>query len=924
MKSSTPVLILFLTLLVSCSTKRSDTATTLQDTHTGQTISTKSERFARMNEERTMLQDPSTGKVPVNMRERELQFLNELESVQQKNLTNTAWESRGPFNVGGRTRAVVMDRTDENILMAGAASGGVWRSTDAGESWEKVSSNTSNLAVTCLIQDPRDGHEQDWYYGTGELFGASQGGPGAFYTGAGIYKTSDNGATWESLPGSFTAGPQFTSTWQGIWNIAIDPSNQDTTEIYAATYGNIRRSINDGASFQTVLDSDNASGTSYFTDVHVNDAGVVYAACSRETEIISFGLGPNGGIHRSVDGVNFVNILPDNFHTAYSRIVMAEDPSDSNHLMFLCANVDTLSGFEGEFFNGGVQYYGLWDYTYISGDGSEAGGQWQDLSANLPDGNGPFDDFYAQSGYDLCIAIKPDDPSTVFIGGTNLYRSTDGFTSNSNTMQIGGYGIGSDFPEFKIYDNHHPDIHGFGFLASDANVLINYNDGGIYRTDNCLQDTVEWTSLNNGYLTTQVYGLAVDKNTTDQKIVAGFQDNGNFFVNSADPEAPWTLPLNGDGCYSAFSSAGDFILMSIQNGRIFKMNVDDNGTVIGQKRIDPDVDDEPYEFIHPYALDPNDDDLLYLPYGNKLQVNNTVSSIAVPNELNYDTYDDGWFTLADSLDAGQVLTAISATEGAANRVYLGTSSRSVYRVDDASDINSPLVDITFSQFPNAHVDCIAVDPLNDDRAMVVFTNYGVYSLWMTEDAGLNWEKVAGNLEQNSSGVGNGPSCRWARIHPLPSGDYQYFVGTSIGLFTTNDINGLQTNWYRAAPDLLGNNVFSYVDSRVTDNMVIAGSHGGGVFSAQIDQVVSTVETDREPSIELYPNPSADFLILQMPESPQSNAVYSVISANGQLIMSGRMTQKSKRLNTSSLAIGSYTIRLEVDNKMVTKPFVVSR
>ena len=81
----------------------------------------------------------------------------------------------------------------------------------------------------------------------------------------------------------------------------------------------------------------------------------------------------------------------------------------------------------------------LYKYTYLCGDGSDTCGVWEDLSTSIP-ANRPttFDNFNAQGGYDLLVKVKPDNPDIVFIGGTNLWRSTDGFQSDSNTAQIGG------------------------------------------------------------------------------------------------------------------------------------------------------------------------------------------------------------------------------------------------------------------------------------------------------------------------------------------------------------------------------------------------------------------------------------------------------------------------------------------------------
>ena len=102
----------------------------------------------------------------------------------------------------------------------------------------------------------------------------------------------------------------------------------------------------------------------------------------------------------------------------------------------------------------------------------------------------------------------------------------------------------------------------------------------------------------------------------------------------------------------------------------------------------------------------------------------------------------------------------------ANILYIGTQNKRIYRVDDA-DVGDPSV----VQLPNittggnSYCTDIAINPTNTDEIMVVFSNYSVYSLFHSIDGGQSWNKAAGNLEQNNSGSGNGPSCRDAEINP---------------------------------------------------------------------------------------------------------------------------------------------------------------
>ena len=150
--------------------------------------------------------DPKSGQIPSNIHTKELAFASTLPN--DLGNSNLNWIAQGPYNVGGRTRAVAMDVTDENTLIAGGASGGIWRSTNLGESWEKMTRPFQLHNVTCIDQDTREGKEHIWYHGTGELTGSSATGGDAYFQGNGIYKSIDGGITWDSIQITASNTPQ--------------------------------------------------------------------------------------------------------------------------------------------------------------------------------------------------------------------------------------------------------------------------------------------------------------------------------------------------------------------------------------------------------------------------------------------------------------------------------------------------------------------------------------------------------------------------------------------------------------------------------------------------------------------------------------------------------------------------------------------
>ncbi len=152
-----------------------------------------------------MLRDPATNRIPEGIRTKELKFPKKLTemntSLNKVSTSGLTWAEAGPNNVGGRTRALAVDVTNPNVIIAGGISGGIWKSTNNGATWVLKSSTSQILSITSIAQDPRSGSTQNWYYTTGEFDGnsARDRGGSATFTGDGIYKSTDNGESWNVL-----------------------------------------------------------------------------------------------------------------------------------------------------------------------------------------------------------------------------------------------------------------------------------------------------------------------------------------------------------------------------------------------------------------------------------------------------------------------------------------------------------------------------------------------------------------------------------------------------------------------------------------------------------------------------------------------------------------------------------------------------
>ena len=832
-----------------------------------------------------MYADPATGKIPDHMRRRELAFAANLpndlgmgffSSLSRTTSSPLVWQSRGPWNVGGKTRAFAIDVTNENHLIAGTTSGQMWRSTDQGLIWHTTTPVNTYQGASYVVQDTRHGHQNVWYYSSGELYNSASA-VSAYYYGDGVYKSTDSGETWTALASTVTPSVLY-DTWSDlVWTLATNPADTVNDVVFAAAVGGIYKTMDGGTTWALAL----TAGSSYYTDIAITSTGIIY------TTIGSDG-GASRGIYRSTDGVTFTNITPAGFAGTYNRIKIGINPADESQVYFL-ANTPG-SGLPDTNYLGQIEWNSLWKYKYISGNGSGAGGIWNNYSANLPSTGGFFNTYNCQGSYDMVVKIKPDDSNTVFIGGTNLYRSTSGFADNTHTTFIGGYVVNASLPVVNEYPNHHPDQHGLVFLASNPNKMISANDGGMFITNDNTADTMSWTSLDNGYISTMFYTCAIDHATTDNIVIGGAQDNGTWYTNSASSTSPWVMPRGGDGSYCAIADSGKAFYFSIQSGRMMRAVVNASGGLDSFARIDP-IGGHGYLFVNPYILDPNDNDIMYLAAGRCLWRNSNLSGI--PYADNWDTISTNWYKFTDSVPSSNTsITALAVSKIPANRVYYGTNYRQLYRKDNANVGNPAPVNIAPTIFPaGGSVSCIALDPTNADHIMVAFSNYGLYSLFYSPDGGTTWSRVAGNLEQNPAGTGNGPSVRWANIIPVPGGTV-YLVGTSVGLFATTSLDTTSTDgtvWVQQGAANIGAAVVDMIDYRATDGLVVVATHSSGMYSTHITSLASVVTVPQTTAGKFdlnftnYPNPFTDMTTIQFNLKEKTRVTLNVYDEHGRLV-----------------------------------------
>jgi hypothetical protein len=219
-----------------------------------------------------------------------------------------------------------------------------------------------------------------------------------------------------------------------------------------------------------------------------------------------------------------------------------------------------------------------------------------------------------------------------------------------------------------------------------------------------------------------------------------------------------------------------------------------------------------------------------------------------------------------------------------------------------------------------YISSIAVDPRDDNKILVVYSNYNIHSLHYSEDGGLTWGRVGGNLEAPSAppgypdflyNISDAPSCRYAKI--LPAGDSTiYLVGTSVGLFATyhlypgSDRESDSTTWYQQGWETIGNAVVTMIDARENDGFTAVATHGNGVFVSNLRAYFDVTKSNQltESRLDIYPNPVKDFLFIKTSEN--FNAI--LYDANGKAVR--RFNALELPLDISDLKPDLYFLMIE--------------
>lgn len=718
--------------------------------------------------------------------------------VAMPNVNTNAWSPLGPApldqthsgdpadsgNASGRITAIAVNPANSKELWIGAADGGIWHSTDGGRTWTPQTDTQVSLAIGSIAVDPST--PETLYAGTGEANNN-----GDAFVGAGILKSTDSGQTWTTLGSS-----QFTGL--NVGKIVVDPTNPNLilaavsangTETPSSKVGNagIWRSTDGGTKWTQVLAGQG-------TDILFNpkDPTILYAGVASAT---------TRGIYRSLSkGLKWKlltsSALPSS-NTPFDRIALGIS-NDGENLAALFANGSALVNND----------------LYISTAstvrkvGTSKTWATKSVAATLGKADTQWD-------YDIFIAFDPSDMTdqTLYAGGINFWKSTNGGTQFANILQ--GSGV-------------HVDQHAIAFFSSSSPSFYLGNDGGIWSYTNS-----GFTDLNAGGLNiTQFYSGTISTadptNCGCAQLYAGAQDNGvDQYMPNQTSHTYWNEVDGGDGG----------IVISDYTNRAtvyatFPKQTADDGSIVGVIEQSTDGGATWNQIVNGLNLDELGDESV--PPLAMSSIDNTRLYTGTTRVYVYEELDNQmtWVPLSGTALDNSELQSVAVAPTDDNTIYAGTANGNIFTTTQGGCSDNSCWS---KSTPNASpVSSIAVDPLNSNIVYVSYPNYqsaGGKHIYMSETGGSgnNWIDISTTLP-------NIPVYSVA-VSPV---DGSIIAGTSIGVYQGIDTSNAWT-WTRLGTGL-PNVVVEQVFFDHSGTTLYAATHGRGVWSMPLSLTASWRDT----------------------------------------------------------------------------------
>lgn len=513
----------------------------------------------------------------------------------------------------------------------------------------------------------------------------------------------------------------------------------------------------------------------------------------------------------------------------------------------------------------------------------------------------------AQAFYNLFIESNPTDDTNIYIGGLNVYRSSN---SGSTWTAISRWNSGNFV---------HSDQHAMTFKPNNPNIAVFGNDGGVYYNGSLSTATTSsaFPSRNNGFNVTQFVGVAVlptgISGMTGDFFIAGAQDNGsNYFPSSLNTATGASTAVNGstevqggDGGKPLFkqnatTSANSYYVTNyVYNDNVVVRNM--NGTA--RKVISSGSS---LGLFYPaFELDSNND-LVYSDI--------TTASATPPYQIRrHGNILAGGPTQRGTLNNTTLLTsyptALKVGKVTSTTLYVGTMNGKLLKVVGANSGTGTWSDITGPSFVGSVSD--VEFGANDNQIFVTMHNYGVVNMWYSSDAGSTWSSIEGDL----------PDLPVKAIVQNPLNTNELIIGTELGVWYTNGFNpagtGTQALQWNQAYNGMSNVKVTDIDlqpnspTAPTAYNIFASTYGRGVFSGPLTNVLlSNNDIAISKGIKVYPNPANGIVNIAIANyiGDLSIELYDI---NGRKVAesTGDFTGE-KALNLNGLQFGVYAVKID--------------
>lgn len=693
------------------------------------------------------------------------------------------WRFLGPGNIGGRTRVLVVDASDPNVMYTGGVSGGIWKSASAGAKWEPVGDDLANIAVNALVMDPRD--HNVLYAGTGEgFFREEVRGTALPLRGDGIFVTRDAGETWTSVT------PAGSADFHWVNDLAV--SAHDSSRIYAATRTGVWRTTDAGAHWTRILDPNVTGGCLDLAYRGDTNGDYLFASC---------GTFQRATVYRAKNAEGSGPWEPVLSEENMGRTSLAIAPSDPSIVYALAASNE-----EGDYNQGLLAVY----RSPSSGDA----GSWEPrLTNDSPDlvqtfllsnplsasGNicATVREWVGMGWYCNTLAVDPVDPDRVWVGGVDLFRSEDG----GKSFGIASYWWGAVNEPAYVHADQHAIVFHPRYDGSSNKTVFFTNDGGIFRTTDALAEIatdpkapcnpvkskMAFTSLNNSYGVTQFYHGAVSADGLT--FLGGTQDNGTLRGTVDGGPDAWQAVLGGDGGYVAIDQEQPRYMYGESQWGYFARSTNGGD---GWRRLAADLRGEEFLFVAPFVMDPDTDTHRIWLGGRSVWVTTDRA--------------ENWRRASTPFPA--LISALAVHPADTTLVLAGTAEGHIAR-NTAATVATDTTPWTLTQPRQGFVSSLAFDPSEPSTVYATYAGFGGEHVWVSSDSGVTWSPRSGNL----------PDLPVHAIAVDPTDRDRLYLGTDLGVFVSLD---------RGVTWAVENTGFA---NAVTESLFIAqGSAGPAVYA----------------------------------------------------------------------------------------------